>query len=206
MILYHGSKSGLEGPIRPVSRSRCDFGSGFYMGTDVLQPLTLICGYENPRLYTLAFDLSGLKVASFQTDLDWALFIAYNRGKLDAIKSSALYERVSHLTDGADVITGKIANDRMFVVLDRFFEGLLTDTALIECLSALNIGDQYVAKTPFACSRIQIVEDRPLSSEDRKSHAELSQSNRQLGVSLAGQIDREHRRDGRYFDEILEER
>ena len=206
MILYHGSRSGLNGPIRPGSRRHCDFGSGFYMSAVQQDALSLICGYENPHLYTLTLDLSDLKVVSFQNDLDWALFIAYNRGKLDSIKSSTLYERVSHLADGADVITGKIANDRMFVVLDRFFEGLLTDTALIECLSALNIGDQYVAKTPFACSRIQIVEDRPLSSEDRKSHAELSQSNRQLGVSLAGQIDREHRRDGRYFVEILEGR
>ncbi len=114
--------------------------------------------------------------------------------------------RISHLADSADVIAGKIANDRMFVVLDRFFEGLLSDTALIECLSALNIGGQYVAKTPLACSRIRIVEDRPLSPEHRESYAELSQSNRKLGVSLADRIAREHRRDGRYFDEILEGR
>ena len=205
MILYHGSKSGLDGPIRPVSRTHCDFGPGFYMGTDILQPLRLVCGYESPHLYTLELNTSDLKVARFQTDLDWALYIAYCRGKLDSIESSPLYNGISHIANGADIIVGKIAKDRMFVVLDRFFEGLLTDTALIECLSALNIGDQCVATTPLACSHIQIVDDRLLSAEDRSSYAELSQSNRKLGVSLADRIAREHRRDGRYFDEILME-
>lgn len=43
-------------------------------------------------------------------------------------------------------IAGKIANDRMFVVLDRFFNGTITDSALIACLASLNIGTQYTAK------------------------------------------------------------
>lgn len=29
VTLYHGSKSGLKGPIAPISRDRCDFGKGF---------------------------------------------------------------------------------------------------------------------------------------------------------------------------------
>ena len=29
VILYHGSKSGIKGPIAPISRERCDFGKGF---------------------------------------------------------------------------------------------------------------------------------------------------------------------------------
>lgn len=34
LILYHGSRGGIQGPIAPKSRSRCDFGfQGFYMGT-----------------------------------------------------------------------------------------------------------------------------------------------------------------------------
>lgn len=32
MILYHGSKNGLSGAIKPMSREKCDFGRGFYMG------------------------------------------------------------------------------------------------------------------------------------------------------------------------------
>ena len=32
VILYHGSRGGIQGKIRPCSRLRCDFGKGFYMG------------------------------------------------------------------------------------------------------------------------------------------------------------------------------
>lgn len=38
MRLYHGSKLGLKGAIKPESRAACDFGSGFYMGTESTQP------------------------------------------------------------------------------------------------------------------------------------------------------------------------
>lgn len=34
VTLYHGSKSGIRGAIAPISRESCDFGKGFYMGTD----------------------------------------------------------------------------------------------------------------------------------------------------------------------------
>lgn len=203
MLLYHGSKHGISGEIAPLSRDRCDFGRGFYMGTDILQPLTLVCGYEDARLYTVDFDISGLNVVRFESDVDWTLYIAYSRGRLDHVRDSELYQRIAHLADGADVIVGSIANDRMFVVFDRFVAGQLTDTALVSCLSALNIGDQYVAKTEKACSRVRIVEDRLIGETERAEYAKMSFENRKLGVSIADRIARQHRRDGRYFDEII---
>lgn len=203
MLLYHGSKHGISGEIAPLSRDRCDFGRGFYMGTDILQPLTLVCGYEDAHLYTVDFDISGLNVVRFESDVDWALYIAYSRGRLDHVRNSELYQRIAHLADGADVIVGSIANDRMFVVFDRFVAGQLTDTALVSCLSALNIGDQYVAKTEKACSRVRIVDDRLIGEAERAEYAKMSFENRKLGVSIADRIARQHRRDGRYFDEII---
>lgn len=203
MLLYHGSKHGISGEIAPLSRDRCDFGRGFYMGTDILQPLTLVCGYEDAHLYTVDFDISGLNVVRFESDVDWALYIAYSRGRLDHVRDSELYQRIAHLADGADVIIGSIANDRMFVVFDRFVAGQLTDTALVSCLSALNIGDQYVAKTEKACSRVRIVDDRLIGEAERAEYAKMSFENRKLGVSIADRIARQHRRDGRYFDEII---
>lgn len=70
-ILYHGSKAGLQGRIAPISRDRCDFGKGFYMGTERNQPLTLICNYPNAKLYTLDVDLSGLKLLNVDVGLEW---------------------------------------------------------------------------------------------------------------------------------------
>lgn len=62
ITLYHGSKSGISGAITPISRERCDFGKGFYMGTDRTQPLTLICNFPNAKIYTLSVNLSKLKI------------------------------------------------------------------------------------------------------------------------------------------------
>ena len=62
IILYHGSKSGIQGAIAPISRDRCDFGKGFYMGTEKTQPLTLICNYPKAKIYTLSFNLHNLKI------------------------------------------------------------------------------------------------------------------------------------------------
>ena len=72
MRLYHGSKSGLTGTIAPVSRDVCDFGRGFYMGTEKTQPLTLICHGESPKFYEIDYDLEGLRVYRFEANLDWA--------------------------------------------------------------------------------------------------------------------------------------
>jgi len=67
MTLYHGSREGLTGPIRPRSRAACDFGKGFYLGTDSTQPLTLICRSARSTLY--ACDL-GLDVLLFKELLE----------------------------------------------------------------------------------------------------------------------------------------
>ena len=158
VTLYHGSKSGIQGAIAPISRSRCDFGKGFYMGTDRNQPLTLICNYPKAKLYTLSVDLSDLKIFDMEVGLDWALLVAYNRGKMEAVKNSKIYKRFENLSRDCDMIVGYIANDRMFIVLDRFFQGDITDLALINSLSALKLGKQYVALTKKACEKIKILE------------------------------------------------
>lgn len=204
MTLYHGSKSGIRGDIAPVSRERCDFGKGFYMGTDRTQPLTLICNYPNSKIYTLNVDLSGLKIFNVELGLDWALLVAYNRGKMDIVKHSKIYDRIADLNKGYDMIIGYIANDRMFVVLDRFFNGEITDTALINSLSALKLGKQYVALTEKACKKIKIHDMQELTESDREKLKQDSEVNRSKGISMAEEICRKYRREGRFFDEILE--
>lgn len=204
VTLYHGSKSGLCGAIAPISRKHCDFGQGFYMGTDRTQPLTLICNYSDAKIYTLSVNLSDLKILDVEVGLDWALLVAYNRGKMESVKHSAIYNRFANLSKGQDMIIGYIANDRMFVVLDRFFNGEITDAALIHSLSALKLGKQYVALTEKACKKIKIVNEQVLTENDREKLKQKSEANRSKGIAMADEICRKYRREGRFFDEILE--
>lgn len=205
VTLYHGSKSGLDGEIKPISRDKCDFGKGFYMGTDKNQPLTLICNYDNAKLYTLELNLTGLKILDVEVGLDWAMLVAYNRGKMDDAKGTSIYKRIAKLAEGCDVIVGYIANDRMFVVLDRFFNGDITDVALINSLSALKFGKQYVAVTQKACDQIKIIKKKVLDQSYREKLKTVSEENRATGIRLADEICRNYRREGRFFDEILVE-
>lgn len=204
IILYHGSKSGIDGTIAPKSRDKCDFGKGFYMGTEQTQPLTLICNYPDAKIYTLSVDLSGLKIMDIEVELDWALLVAYNRGKMESAKGTSIYNRYADLDKSCDMVVGYIANDRMFVVLDRFFNGEITDLALINSLSALKLGKQYVAKTEKACKNIKIIEEQEINEEQREKLKYESEINRSRGIELAESICRKYRREGRFFDEILE--
>ena len=141
MIVYHGSWLEVKNPDLKHSRSDVDFGKGFYMGTDRTQPLTLICNYPDARIYTLSADLSDLRILDIEVGLDWALLVAYNRGKMDSIKGSAIY--------------------------DLFFNGEITDMALVNNLSALKLGRQYVALTEKACKKIRILDEQKLTEDDR---------------------------------------
>lgn len=205
ITLYHGSKSGIHGAIAPISRNRCDFGKGFYMGTEYTQPLTLICNYPNAKLYTLEADLTNLKIFNVEIVLNWALLIAYNRGKLELIKDSDLYKYFKSLSAKYDMIVGYIANDRVFVVLDRFFNREITDLALVNILSALDLEKQYVALTKKACDQIKIIDEKEFSKEYWDKLKIKSEQNRSKGISMANEICRKYRREGRFFDEILEE-
>ena len=189
MILYHGSKSGIKGDIAPKSRDACDFGQGFYMGV-----------------------LPGLKIKTFEEDandqIDWALFIAYNRGLLEE-KYRNLCEKYRAYNENYDVIIGIIADDKMTQALQRFFMGELCDAALIEAMQKVSLGKQYVAKTKEACDKthIKILQESPLTYEEIKQAKAISQNRNLILDQLFRQLNTRYRRaqNVKYFDEIIEE-
>lgn len=205
MLLYHGSKSGIVGNIMPKSRKQCDFGSGFYMGTDPNQPLTLICDYEESKFYIVSICIDALVQLEVHTDIDWAMLVAYNRGKMEKIKGTQLYEKYRAMMADKDLIIGSIANDRMFYVIDNFFIGNVTDIALVNSLSALQLGRQYVAVSQKGCAAVRIETEIPLSYLERLVMKTVADANRAKGISLANDICKNYRREGKFFDEILDE-
>ena len=204
MRLYHGSKSGLLGAIAPTSRDVCDFGRGFYMGTEKTQPLTLICHGESPKFYEVDYDVEGLRVYRFEANLDWAMFVAWNRRAIPERFRPYYDEKFLPIAQSNDVIVGKIANDRMVVVLDWFFQGFISDIGLLESLPALYLGDQYCAKTAEACTRLRIVNEKSLSPNECEMLRVTSENQRKLAVRMVDRIRLLHRRDGMSFQEIIE--
>jgi hypothetical protein len=133
------------------------------------------------------------------------MLVAYHRGRMESIKGTSFYEKYRNMDKNCDVVIGSIANDRMFYVLDNFFLGNITDMALVNSLSALKLGKQYVATTQRACTAIRIECEILLSTMERKFLRDESEANRTKGVSLANDICKNYRREGKFFDEILEE-
>lgn len=205
ILLYHGSKSGIVGDIAPKSREMCDFGKGFYMGTEPGQPLTLICDFDKSKFYIVSIDTKALDTVEIKADLDWAMLVAFHRGRMDKIKGTSFYEKYCRIDAGKDLVIGSIANDRMFYVLDNFFMGNITDMALVNSLSALKLGKQYVATTEKACAAVRIEREILLSMMERRFLQDKSDANRQKGIALANDICKNYRREGTFFDEILDE-
>ncbi|MDO4198645.1 MAG: DUF3990 domain-containing protein [Erysipelotrichaceae bacterium] len=203
-VLYHASRKGIKGSIQPISRDKCDFGKGFYMGDNILQPLTLVCNEKDPVFYTLKFFAYDFNIIDIKVDLDWAMLIAYYRGYMDEYKDTRIYKKYAHFTDGYDAIIGYIADDRIYAVMTDFFEGRITDEALIACLSALKLGRQCVCLDQKACDRLVILKEKKLSRLELLLLGDISEKRRKEGISLTRKYLNEYRRVGYYFDEIIE--
>lgn len=205
VLLYHGSKRGLEGDIAPISRKHCDFGAGFYMGTQPEQALTLICDFPKSKFYLVSVKTDDIRVTEIPADIEWAMLVAYHRGRMETIKGSTFYQKYRSISQQNDMIIGSIANDKMFQVLDDFFIGNITDAALVKSLAALQLGKQYVAITQKGCNAVRIEREIPVSYLEKKYLQAISEENRAKGVALANDICKDNRRNGKYFDELLED-
>lgn len=213
MLLYHGSKSGIKGEIQPISRAACDFGCGFYMGDMEDQPKGLIAAYSNNKFYEIDYNEDGLKKKQFEDDyesqIDWALYIAYNRTPEKMFPYEKLCARYKAYNESYDVIVGVIADDKMTQVMNLFFAGNMSDKAFIEALQYVKLGKQYVLKTKKACEkeRIKILSEHKLTIEEIRV-IQTQNTNRKNQLSnLIHQIQTKYRRaqDVKFFDEILEE-
>lgn len=203
--LYHGSKGGLAGEITPSSRDCCDFGRGFYLGDSPALPMTLICHHDRPKFYVCDLDLEGLTTYDFQSRYEWALYVAFCRGKCARFAGTPLYERIARLGEGFDILKGKIANDRMFMVLNDFFDGAITDKAMIASLECLNLGTQYCCKTAKACRQVSVVDVREISAAECEAVRVKAENQRMRAIELTEGIYRRYRREGYFFDEFFEQ-
>lgn len=119
MKVYHASSIVVENPDTIHSREYLDFGRGFYITT--LR--------EQAEKYALRFLRRGesavLNIYELSDDLNkWKLlrFDSYNNEWLDYVAKCRSGEPVEFY----DMIIGGIANDRVILTLDRYFEGELS--------------------------------------------------------------------------------
>ena len=119
MIIYHGSSEVVRQPHILHSFRALDFGKGFYVTTVREQAerwarrkVVLDGGRAIVNLYQMDDDMTELQVKRFPDDLsDWIEFVCDCRdGKLG-------YQDY-------DLIIGKVANDKVFRVVDMYHSGI----------------------------------------------------------------------------------
>ena len=179
MLLFHGSYTS----VRKIDLSMCmegkDFGSGFYLTSNVAQakgfirtsllkaqrignaPFNQNYGFVS----SFRYNKDNLKIFEFKdTGREWLWFIAQNRRPS---LSKSLAGRVDPEVFRADVVIGKVANDKTNPTITAYLNGLygdiLSERAVnfaIEELLPNQLEDQFCFRTEKAVSCLVFQEAR----------------------------------------------
>lgn len=205
MILYHGSREGIQGKIAPISRNRCDFGAGFYLGEDEKQVKGLILDNPNSVFYTVKLNLSKISEDRILVldGIEWINTVLAYRGVVSEFCKLEIAKQCLDKANSADIIIGPIADDRMYIAMQYYADSLITDKALLECLKYVKYGNQYVLKTEYACSLVEIIKQSSIESEldEIRKYAASRRAEGEQAVKIAMRKNR----DGKYLDELIQQ-
>ena len=204
VLLFHGVKTKIEGELRTdCSKKRNDFGPGFYCGESLEQSAMFVSTYPSSSLYMLKFCRSGLAGKEFGVDRDWMLLIAYYRERLGAYADSTVIQELVKQVEGVDYIVAPIADNRMFEIIDQFIDGEITDEQCRHCLSATNLGKQYVFVTDKALRQVELLERCFLTKEEKEFYLFSRQASYEMNRDKVKVARRQYRDAGKYIEEMM---
>lgn len=205
IAVFHGSKSGITGPLSlKSSRAVNDFGQGFYCGESLSQSAMFVSNYPESSVYAVSFDAHGLAEQRYSVNEDWMLTIAHFRGKLAEYADHPRVKTLVQRANSADYVIAPIADNRMYQVMDSFIDGEITNAQCEHCLSATNLGLQYVFKTSKALKRVGLREKCFLSEAEKQAYQAIRQEETRVGIDKAKVARRMYRNKGLYIDEVLQ--
>lgn len=151
MIVYHGSNQIVEHPDVSYSDRNLDFGRGFYVTTVKEQAEKWArrrAGFskDNKRailnIYEMKEDGDGLTFKDFGDDLDtWIDFVCSCRDGAQEYRNF-------------DVILGKVANDKVFRVVDMYHSGIWDKERALREIRVYQGYDQIAFITQPAVDRL----------------------------------------------------
>lgn len=161
MKLYHGSLEVIRSPeIKPASMYRpLDFGVGFYTTSSREQAErwvrnrlddveTAPCGFVNEYDFDeLAFNAARLRRLDFDTEIvgvDWLRFVMRNR-------------KEGNVEHGYDLVTGHVANDRVYTVIAGYEAGFMDEETAIRRMKTYRLANQYLFHTEAALAFLSFV-------------------------------------------------
>ena len=204
ILLFHGAKTKIDGELRIDCNKRInDFGNGFYCGESLEQSAMFVATHKNSSLYMLKFKPSELKCKEYSVDREWMLTIAYFRRRLEEYHDTEIVKQLAKTIEGIDYIVAPIADNRMFEIIDSFIEGEITDVQCQHCLSATNLGMQYVFVSRKALSNITLLERCYLTEMEKEAYLNSRQESFRMNMDKVKLARKQYRNQGEYIEDIL---
>ena len=204
VILFHGAKTYIDGQISiEKSKSTNDFGKGFYCGESLEQSAMFVANYPESSLYILEFNKTNLSYTQLNVDRDWMLLIAFFRNKLTEYADHPVIQKLLTKLENVDYIIAPIADNRMFEIIDSFIDGEITDVQCQHCLSATNLGNQYVFVTDKALRQLQILRHCYLAPDEKKYYLSYKREESRIGNDKVKIARKQYRGQGKYIEDIL---
>lgn len=76
-----------------------------------------------------------------------------------------------------------------------YLNGNITDTALVNSLSALKLGKQYAVVTQKGCDAVRIEKELDISGFEKRFLRTIADKNRKSGVDFANRVCKDYRRE-----------
>ena len=167
MILFHGGLTAVEEPqiMSRVSYRPLDFGTGFYTTTSYDQAsrwvknrldrdpsarMGFVTSYEFDETAFAAVGLSRLDFPCNPVTVEWFRFIMRNRKQRNP-------------EHGYDIVTGPVANDRVYTVILQYEAGFLTEEEAVARLKPYRLAGQVLFHTERSLSFLKKVSTAEVS-------------------------------------------
>jgi len=160
MILYHGSNQEFDNVDLSKSKDRRDFGKGFY--TTTIKEQALQWGYnifnrfggEGIFLYEFEYLPAADMISKQFNEIsdEWFDFILSNRN-------------LGGIQHNFDYIQGPVANDKIYLTITGFLDGLYTREEAMQRLRYNKTNDQVSLHTEKAVASLRLQERRKTSCD-----------------------------------------
>lgn len=131
------------------------------------------------------------------------LMIAYFRERLGEYVNAEIIKKLQEELWGVDYIVAPIADNRMFEIIDQFIDGEITDIQCQHCLSATNLGKQYVFISEKAIKQVEILEQCYLANAEKEAYLTSRQENYEMNRDKVRIARRQYREQGNHIEDIL---
>ncbi|HBJ1649714.1 MULTISPECIES: DUF3990 domain-containing protein [Clostridium] len=204
LIVYHGSDKIIDSPKHNGGRKFSDFGIGFYTTTNIEMAKSWATRRNHDNFYVskFIFDTTNLTSFTFDLDLQWLLFIAYNRRLVENIQLNELLHKNFKNMNEYDVLIGPTADDRMFDTLNLFFENNITVDHCLQSLNTMDLDIQYNIRTKKGIEALAFNKAIELDYIDKEYYANETKQKKQIMSEKMKFVRKKYGNSGKYFDEL----